>query len=90
MSWVVGTALVLLVLVAMPLKYLADEPVGVEVLGPIHGFLYLGYLLTIIDLARHVRVRALQVVAMVAAGLIPFMTFVVERRMVRSLAAPVL
>ena len=87
MSWVVGSALVLLVLVAMPLKYLADEPLGVEILAPVHGFLYLGYLITVIDLTRHVVVRPLQILAMVAAGLVPFLTFVVERRMVRKLGA---
>ncbi|MDQ4132935.1 MAG: DUF3817 domain-containing protein [Actinomycetota bacterium] len=86
MARVVGTALVVLVLVAMPLKYFADQPLGVEILGPLHGFLFMGYLLTVIDLIRHAGVRPGPVVAMVAAGLVPFLTFVVERRMVHKLA----
>ncbi len=85
MARVVGTALVLLVLVAMPLKYAAGQPLGVEVLGPLHGFLYLAYLVTVLELAGKADFRPLQIVAMVAAGLVPFLTFVVERRMERTL-----
>jgi integral membrane protein len=87
LATVVGTALLLMVFVAMPLKYFAAQPLGVEIIGPLHGFLYILYLVTVIDLSRHVRLRPLQVVAMVTAGLVPFLTFVVERRVVQSLAS---
>ena len=87
MARIVGAVLVLLVLVAMPLKYLADQPVLVEVIGPPHGLLYLVYLAAVIDLARHVRLTGWQLAAMVTAGLIPFLTFVVERRIDRIAAA---
>ncbi len=83
MADVVGVALVVLVLVGMPLKYLAGQPGVVNVLGPIHGLLYIVYLLTAIDLSRRVRLRLLEMVAMAAAGLLPFLAFVVERRMTR-------
>ncbi len=88
MARIVGAALVLLVLVAMPLKYVAGQPLLVEVLGPVHGFLYLAYLVTVIDVARHVRLTVLQLAAMVAAGLVPFVTFVVERRIADRIAGP--
>ena len=87
MARIVGAVLVLLVLVAMPLKYLADQPVLVEVIGPPHGLLYLLYLATVIDLARHVRLTVGQLAAMVTAGLIPFLTFVVERQIVDRITA---
>lgn len=87
MSGIVGSALVLLVLVAMPLKYVAGQPLLVEVLAPLHGLLYLVYLATVLDLTRHVHLTLLQLAAMVAAGLIPFLTFVVERRMADRIAA---
>jgi len=83
MADIVGVALVVLVLVGMPLKYLADQPTVVGVLGPIHGFLYIVYLLTAIDLSRRVQLRLLEMVAIVAAGLLPLLAFIVERRMTR-------
>ncbi len=83
MADIVGVALVVLVLVGMPLKYLADQPTVVGVLGPIHGFLYIVYLLTAIDLSRRVQLRLLEMVAIAAAGLLPFLAFIVERRMTR-------
>ena len=88
MARIVGSALVLLVLVAMPLKYLADQPLLVEAIGPFHGLLYIVYLATVIDLARHVHLTLLQLAAMVTAGLIPFLTFVVERRIADRIAGP--
>jgi len=81
MADVVGVALLVLVLVGMPLKYFAGHPVLVSVLGPIHGLLYIVYLLAAVDLSRRVQLRLLELVAMAAAGLLPFLAFIVERRM---------
>jgi Domain of unknown function (DUF3817) len=44
MAYVVGVFLLILVGVAMPLKYFADRPALVGIVGPIHGFLYMVYL----------------------------------------------
>ena len=55
MAYVVGVWLIVLVLVAMPLKYLADSPTMVEIVGPVHGFLYMAYLVTALDLAFRAR-----------------------------------
>ena len=85
---VVGVALVLLVTVAMPLQFGAGDDRMVKVLGPIHGLLYLVYLATILDLARRVRLSGWQLAAMVGAGLVPFLTFVVERRIGATVTVP--
>ena len=50
-AWVVGVGLLVLVLIGMPLKYLAGDGTVVAIVGPIHGFLYMGYLLLTADLA---------------------------------------
>lgn len=42
-SLVEATTLVLLVCVAVPLKHLARWPLGVAVIGPIHGMAFLTY-----------------------------------------------
>lgn len=80
MAWVVGCWLLLLVLVAMPLKYAADSPGLVKVVGPAHGFLYMVYLLATLDLARRAGWTPLKAVAVMLAGTVPLLSFVVERR----------
>ena len=51
-AYVVGVMLLLLVFVAMPLKYFADSPGAMDVIGPAHGFLYMVYLVGTFDLFR--------------------------------------
>lgn len=79
MAYTVGAGLLVLVLVGIPLQ-VVGHPAVVSVVGPIHGFLYLIYLATAYGLGRRARFSTRQLVAMVAAGLVPFLAFIVERR----------
>ena len=83
MAYLVGTGLLVLVLVGIPLQYGANKPDVVKIVGPIHGFLYLVYLVTAYDLWRRERWSLLRIVAMVSAGFVPVLAFVVERAMTR-------
>jgi len=80
MAYVVGTLLVLLVFVAMPLKYVADESAMVRVVAPLHGWLYVVMLATIADLWRRRRFPVSAVVLVAVSGLVPFLTFYAEHR----------
>lgn len=80
MAWVVGTLLVLLVCVAVPLKYLADEPLLVHVLGVAHGYLYMALLITVADLWRRRRFPLTAVLGVALAGTVPFLSFVAEHQ----------
>ncbi|HEX5495774.1 MAG TPA: DUF3817 domain-containing protein [Mycobacteriales bacterium] len=89
MAYVVGVVLLVLVLVAVPLRYLAHQPTMVAVVGPIHGFLYIVYLLFALDLAVRSRWNLLITAITLLAGTVPFLTFVVERYVsTRLLADP--
>jgi len=79
-AWVVGVMLLLLVFVAMPLKYFADNPSAMDVIGPLHGFLYMVYLVGTFDLFRRVRWSFPRLVLMALAGTIPFLSFYAERK----------
>ena len=85
MAFVVGIGLVLLVFVGMPLQFAAHQKVVVEVVGTLHGYLYLLYLVTAADLARRARWRIGRILAVVAAGFVPFLAFVVEHRVYRQM-----
>jgi integral membrane protein len=86
MAYVVGVGLVVLVFIGVPLQYAANAPGVVRVVGPIHGALYIVYLLAAADLARRARFGLLQLAAMVAAGFVPLLAFVMERNVMHRLA----
>ncbi len=83
MAYIVGVGLLILVFIGVPLQYGAGLPQVAEIVGPIHGFLYIVYLLAALDLARRARFTLLQMIAMVAAGFLPFLAFIVERNVAR-------
>jgi integral membrane protein len=85
-AYVVGVMLLVLVFVAMPLKYLGGDPSAVNVVGPLHGFLYVVYLLGAFDLARRVRWSLGRMVMVALAGTIPFLSFYAERKVSHELA----
>jgi integral membrane protein len=84
-AYVVGVMLLLLVFLAMPVKYLADNPGPMNVIGPLHGFLYVVYLLATFDLGRRARFGLGKMVLVALAGTIPFLSFVAERRISHQL-----
>jgi len=85
MAFVVGVGLVLLVFVGMPLQFLAKEKVVAQIVGTLHGYLYLLYLVAAADLARRAHWRIGRILAVVAAGFVPFLAFVVEHRVYRQM-----
>jgi integral membrane protein len=84
-AYVVGVMLLLLVFVAMPIKYIGDDPSAMNVIGPLHGFLYVVYLLATLDLGRRARFGLEKMVLVALAGTIPFLSFVAERRISHQL-----
>lgn len=89
MAYAVGVGLLILVLVGVPLQYAAGRPAVVQVVGPIHGFLYIVYLAAAADLARRGRWTLWQLAATILAGLVPFLAFVVERATTRRVRAEI-
>jgi integral membrane protein len=85
MAYVVGTMLILLVFVAIPLQYGANLPQVAVVVAPIHGYLYIVYLVTGADLARRAHWRLGRIILVVAAGFVPFVAFIVEHRVTRQM-----
>lgn len=78
-AWVTGIGLLVLVFVAMPLKYFFDTPGPVAVVGVTHGFLYMLYIVCTLILAERVRAKPLEALVVLLAGTIPIASFVAER-----------
>ncbi len=72
MTLVEGASLIALVLIAVPMKHLAGLPIGVQVVGPIHGALFLWTMgaLALVVLRGHL--PALKGAGVFFAALIPF------------------
>ncbi|MDX6213943.1 MAG: hypothetical protein QOF82_3030 [Frankiales bacterium] len=84
LAWTVGVGLVILFFVGMPLKYLAHDKLVVEVVGPLHGFLYIVYLMVAFDLAVRRRWPIAKSILVLGAGTVPLLSFIVERWVTRN------
>jgi integral membrane protein len=71
---------VVLLAIAMPLKYLADRPAAVGWVGWIHGVLLIIYLVALMSVARVYALRFWQVLLAGGLALLPFGPLVLERR----------
>ena len=89
MAWITGT-LLLLLCVELILKYVFHAN-GVDAAGtpnPVigawiayaHGWVYVVYLFTVFDLWSKMRWRVGRLATMAAAGVVPVMSFVLERK----------
>jgi integral membrane protein len=79
MAFTTGVLLVLLVFVAVPIKYWWGHNGGpAAVIGTAHGFLFMVYLVTAFDLGVRLRWRWLKLGLVMLAGTVPFASFYAE------------
>ncbi len=88
MALAVSVALLVLVLIGVPLHYLAGQDAVSAVVGQLHGIvLYPLYLLATFDVARRARWGLLRTLLVMLAGTVPFLSFYIERQVARELSA---
>jgi integral membrane protein len=85
-AYVTGVGLLGLCFV-MVLRYGFDNPQPSAIYSPIHGVLYMIYLVLTIDLAIKARWSIKGTVLVLLAGCVPFVSFLVERRVTHRIAA---
>lgn len=84
MAYITGVLLLVLV-AAMLVKYVGSgNGRYVDVVAPMHGFVYAVYVVATFDLAVRARWGWLKAVLVLLAGTVPFASFVAERRVVRD------
>jgi integral membrane protein len=79
-----GISLILLVFGGVPLKHLAANPLGVRILGPIHGLFFLLYAWAVYDAVGNDRWTKKQALWAMIASVLPFGTFVLDARIRRD------
>lgn len=78
-----GISFLVLLFIAMPLKYLADLPLMVKYVGWAHGILFISYILLAVPLFTRLKWSMERIYAVGIAALLPFGTFVLERKWLR-------
>ena len=89
MAYVVGVLLAILVCVGLPLKYIWGDGRVVTWTGMPHGWLYMLLLITAYDLGRRVKWSIKWFLAIMAAGTIPFLSFVAEHFATKNVRATI-
>lgn len=80
-----GASFLVLLLVAMPLKYLADWPLAVRVVGLAHGVLFMLYVWAAIQATLEYRWSAGRFALLLLASVLPGGPFVADARLLRRL-----
>lgn len=70
----------ILLFIGVPLKYMADNPYLVEVMGPIHGVLFVAYVIGAFIMMRKLKWTTKQLLVALFCSILPFGPFYVERK----------
>lgn len=76
-----GISFIVLLFVAMPLKYAAGYPLAVTVAGSIHGFLFITYLIAMVRAIAEHNWGGKKIFEVFIAALYPFGTFILDRKL---------
>jgi integral membrane protein len=82
-AYVVGVGLLVLVFVAIPVKYIGGHPTPSAIISPIHGFFYMAYLVCTLDLGLRLKWSIPRIVGVMLAGTVPFLSFYFEHRIAK-------
>ena len=89
MAYVTGVVLIVLCVLAIA-QIWANTAAAVNLVGTVHGLLYIGYLIVSYPLTRRLRLATVPTVAVLLAGTVPVMTFIVESRIRHRYIEPAL
>ncbi|MEK4760996.1 DUF3817 domain-containing protein [Viridibacillus sp. FSL E2-0187] len=73
-----GISLLILLLIAMPMKYMLDIPMAVRIAGAAHGFIFVAYVLVILYVTIRVRWNVIWSLLAFVVAFIPFGNFIYD------------
>lgn len=86
MGYLEGLSFLLLLGLAMPLKYLMGIPEGVKYIGMAHGLLFIAYIVILMGAANKIKMPLWAMPAGVVGSCLPFGPFVFDALLKRSLS----
>lgn len=78
-----GISFLVLLLVAMPLKYMMGIEIAVKVVGWLHGILFIAYWVLAVPLFTKLKWDVERIIGLGLASILPFGTFVMEHKWLR-------
>jgi len=78
-----GISFLVLLGIAMPIKYILDHPEATEVIGMAHGILFIAYVLMIIPIKKQLGWDLKTTFLALTASILPFGPFVVDRKLLK-------
>ena len=82
-SFLEGTSYLLLLFVAVPVKYWMNDPQYVKLLGMPHGLLFVGYIVLAFLLKSELNWSIKKLGVVLIASILPFGTFYVDKKYLR-------
>ncbi len=79
-GWLEGLSFLILLLFAMPMKYIYSEPMYVKFFGMAHGVLFIFYILLSVYVADELKWNAKVRFYALVASVVPLGTFIFERK----------
>ncbi|WP_321468098.1 DUF3817 domain-containing protein [Halarcobacter sp.] len=79
-SAIEGLSYLILVFVAMPIKYIGENPYPVKVFGMIHGVLFIIFMISLFEAKIKEKWNTGLMFQLFVLSLIPFGAFVIERK----------
>lgn len=83
-SLIEGISFLVLLFIAMPLKYMMDMPQAVTVVGWIHGLLFIIYIYTVFPTASKLKWNFNRTLFALIASVLPFGPFIFDRNLKKS------
>jgi integral membrane protein len=75
-----GLSFLILLLIAMPLKYMADYPIAVTIVGGLHGVLFIAFIVMAWEVKNEYKKDWGWLGKAFLASILPFGTFVMDRQ----------
>lgn len=90
LAYVTGVGLIILVFVGLPLQFWGHDPKVADIVGILHGFLYIGYVIVALFMSLQARFHPVKAVLVAAAGTVPFCAFIAEHYIAKDAEAAIL
>lgn len=84
LGWFEGASMLILLFIAMPMKYMMDIPLATRIVGSIHGALFVAYVAMALQMMTTFKWPLSTLVKSFIGAVLPFGTFVFERKYLKS------
>jgi len=84
-AYIEGWSFLILLFVAMPLKYMMGIAIATKIVGMLHGALFIWFLLALGGATSEQKQNAKFVFTSIVASLVPFGTFFLDKKLLKSL-----